>query len=211
MKDRCIIIGACKFDNSILKKNITDDDYVICADGGYDSLKKLGISPGLIVGDFDSVECEFESDVECVKLPCEKDDTDMLVAVKEGLARGFKNFLLLGGLGGRFDHTYANFCVLKYIYDSHSRAVLMNETNDVLLLGAGQRINLDNKKGKTVSVFPFGCKSCNVSYSGLKYSMKNESLFIDKPTGVSNIVCEDNSCIVVYKGLALIFLEREKF
>ena len=45
---------------------------------------------------------------EIVRLPAEKDDTDMVAALRLGLARGYRDFRLYGAAGGRIDHTIAN-------------------------------------------------------------------------------------------------------
>ena len=50
--------------------------------------------------------------METITLPVEKDLTDCEAAYNEGVVRGFNNFLLLGGTGGRFEHTFANISVM---------------------------------------------------------------------------------------------------
>ena len=71
----------------------------------------------MIVGDFASSKRPINCCSEIISLPVRKDDTDMFYAVKEGIRRGCDEFILVGATGGRLDHTYANFCVLKYIAD----------------------------------------------------------------------------------------------
>lgn len=68
----------------------------------------------MIVGDFDSYENP-HLDVETIVLPCEKDDTDTVFAVKEAIKRGFNDFLLIGVVGARLDHTLGNVSILLYL------------------------------------------------------------------------------------------------
>lgn len=62
-------------------------------------MEPLGLRPGLVVDDFDS-HPDPHLPVETITLPCEKDDTDTVYAVKESLRRGYREFLLLGAAGG---------------------------------------------------------------------------------------------------------------
>ena len=111
-KRRCVIVGAAKIENSeLLKKNIFYDDFVIGADAGYKALTNLGITPDLIVGDFDSCDTP-EFDVEVIALNPIKDCTDMEFAVERAVEKGFSDILILGATGGRLDHTFANFALL---------------------------------------------------------------------------------------------------
>ena len=87
---------------------------VIAADGGLRHLEAQGLTADLIVGDFDSLGRVPEGD-NILRHPVEKDDTDMLLAVRTGLDRGYRVFVLYGGLGGRLDHTYANLQVLNFL------------------------------------------------------------------------------------------------
>ena len=80
-------------------------DLVIAADGGYAHMG--GIKPDLVVGDFDSLGYVPDGE-SVVRHPAEKDDTDTMLAARIGIERGYRTFLLLGGVGGRLDHTLRN-------------------------------------------------------------------------------------------------------
>ena len=109
----CFIIGAGSFYG--LPVPVRDTDTVIAADGGWRVCRELSLTPSLLVADFDSLDAVPEFD-HILRLPVEKDDTDMIRAVKEGFARGETEFHLLGGMGGRrTDHTLANMQTLAYI------------------------------------------------------------------------------------------------
>ncbi|MCR5262595.1 MAG: thiamine diphosphokinase, partial [Clostridiales bacterium] len=79
------------------KIDVSDGDLVIAADAGYLYFNGKDIAPDLIVGDFDSLG-EAPSGDNVVRHPVIKDDTDMMLAVKIGLERGYRIFMLYGGI-----------------------------------------------------------------------------------------------------------------
>ena len=109
MEPICYIVGACPPGALCLAPG--RPSLVIAADQGLRHLEAAGIAPDLIVGDFDSLGTVPQG-ANVIRHPVEKDDTDMMLAVKTGLERGCRTFVLYGGLGGRLDHTYANFQTL---------------------------------------------------------------------------------------------------
>lgn len=77
-------------------------------------VQPLGVKPSLIVGDFDSHENPL-LDIETIVLPCEKDDTDTVYGIKQAIARGIDEYLLIGVVGARLDHTLGNVSMLLYL------------------------------------------------------------------------------------------------
>ena len=93
---RCVIVGGADISNYCrINGIITGEDYIIFCDSGLKHMQKLSVKPSLIVGDFDSHENP-QLDIETIVLPCEKDDTDTVFAVKEAIRRGLTDFLLIG-------------------------------------------------------------------------------------------------------------------
>lgn len=206
----CLILGSAPVeDASYVREFLEEAPYVICADGGLDLARRCGIRPDLIVGDFDSLQGSFPADVECVRLPVMKDDTDTMAAVKIALERGYESITLAGVLGGRLDHTFANFCVLQFIQQQGGKGQMADEATRVFYLSGG-KLTLRQLKGKTVSVFPFACHRCVVSYTGLLYPLTKHALYTDvSPMGVSNEITEEEATILVHEGNALIMVLME--
>ncbi len=119
----CVVVGASPTtDSAFIKPILKQADYIICADGGWNHVYRTGVSPHLIVGDFDSACDIIPKETESISLPTHKDDTDLLVAVKEGLKREYTDFVILGALGGRLTtHTVIYACCNI----SYSTAVLL--------------------------------------------------------------------------------------
>ena len=92
----CYIIGAGEC--APMDFDPGETDLLIAADGGYRAVCDAGMRPDLIVGDFDSLG-GVPTDAPVIRCPVEKDDTDTMIAIKEGLARGYQRFQIYGGLG----------------------------------------------------------------------------------------------------------------
>ena len=127
---RCIIFGAAGFDELLFP--MEKDDFVIAADGGLRHLESLGRVPDVVLGDFDSLGYT-PADGEV--FPVEKDDTDMMLAVRQALQHGYREFLIYGGLdGSRLDHTVANFQTLSYLRAHGARGYLVGKDYLVTVL-----------------------------------------------------------------------------
>ena len=111
-KTRCVVVGGADIqDYDRARGALRTDDFLIYCDSGLRHLPGLGAQPDLIIGDFDSWENP-RAAAETIVLPVVKDDTDTAYAVKEALRRGYSDFLLLGVIGGRLDHSLANLQLL---------------------------------------------------------------------------------------------------
>lgn len=209
-KQECMIIGAAPVrNNRIFKEFDPKNYYVICADAGYETALKLGISPDLIVGDFDSAKRKPNGEINCVALPVEKDVTDTMFAVTKGFSMGFRSFVLVGCLGGaRFDHSLANLEVLQYIQEHGGHGILADDTTKLFLIH-DERLRVTRMKGAVVSVFPYNGPSCTVSYTGMQYPLTHEALTCGgTPMGVSNRIMEDPAEIRVHAGTALVVVYK---
>ncbi len=205
-KQKCMIIGASPIlDGRVFQEFDPKDYFVICADGGYETALKLGVVPDLVVGDFDSAQKRPPASLRTLVLPVEKDVTDTMFAALKGLAKGLRDFVLLGCLGGpRFDHSLASIETLLYLRDHGAWGFLADERTKVFLLRE-EKLRITKLKGATVSVFPYGCPTCTVSYTGLQYPLTRGSLTVGGLLmGVSNSIVSDDAEIKVHSGTALV-------
>lgn len=200
---RCVIIaGAPGADVATVKSSVCPDDFVICADSGCVTAQRAGVTPDLIVGDFDSYTGELPAGCEIIRLCPEKDDTDAMHCVTEALSRGFRRFLLLAATGGRLDHTLGNLCLLSYLAEHGARGEIRSAHETVRLLTEGCH-RLDGRRGQTFSVLPFGCGSVTVSYEGAQYPLDHGVLRNSEPMGVSNVFISDRASVTVHNGQVL--------
>ena len=180
-------------------------DLVIAADGGFAHLG--GIKPDLVVGDFDSLGYVPDGE-QVVRHPAEKDDTDTMLAARIGIERGYRAFVLLGGVGGRLDHTLANIQTLAFLREHGARAALIGEGETITLL---QNESLRFRAGMsgTVSVFSYGTTAYGVYERGLAYTLTDATLTDANPLGVSNaftgapaeVSVREGRLVVLYAGL----------
>lgn len=161
---------------SFLENTDFDEAFVICADGGYKHAVRLGIKPDLWLGDSDSLnDCESVIDAkEILHFPARKDNTDTDLAVEAALERGFCEIVILGALGGRLDHEFSHFCLLKKILMHGGTGVLLDEKNEITMKDKSFMLYPNEKK--YISFFPFGDEVHNFSIKGLRYEAENMTL-----------------------------------
>ena len=56
-KKRCVIIGSAPVDElerHFIGKQVFPEDFLVCADGGYETARRLELKPDLLIGDLDS-------------------------------------------------------------------------------------------------------------------------------------------------------------
>ena len=201
MKPVCIIAGAGEYFAQPISPK--PGDYVIAADGGFLHLRALNVRIDEVIGDFDSTG--FLPDHPFVKrLPVEKDDTDMLFALREGLSRGYEEFHLFGGTGGRLDHTLANIQCLVWLARGGKRGYLYGDGYIVTAL-CGGRLSLGALDSGVVSVLAQDERAEGVCIRGLRYALEDGCLTNDFPIGVSNEFIGRPAEITVRKGVVLVY------
>ena len=184
-----------------------EGDLVIAADAGYRTCLALGIAPDLVVGDFDSMEAPADFP-DILRAPVEKDDTDTLLAVKEGLRRGCGTFHLYGCAGGRLDHTLANLQTLLYLRRQGARGYLYD---GAFTYTAIENEGIEIPRGREwalLSVFCLGGDAGGVTERGVQYPLTEAALTAGFPLGVSNHILEDTARVSVARGALLIGWER---
>jgi thiamine pyrophosphokinase len=195
---RAVIIGSGEIKNyEYIKSKINSGDFIICADGGYNHARKMGIEPDVLIGDFDSAS-GFESVKNRIEYPVRKDFTDGELAVMYAVEHGYEDGLLLAMTGDRFDHTMADVLLLTRF----KHGAVVDDNNEIYLLR--DEIRISGKKGQTVSIIPL-CKDAEgITTSGLEYPLTNETLYFASSRGVSNVMLDEECSISIKKGTALI-------
>ena len=182
-KGICYLVGAMPLEN-VPPPSPTPDDLLIAADRGYATLTALGLSPDVVIGDFDSLGTVPEHP-NLIKLPCEKDDTDMGFALNYALGLGYTRFLLLGGLGGRLDHTMANLQLLNALSKRGAVGILAGDGQAATVITNGSFSFSPTCAGYCSVYCVSGCAH-GVTLEGLKYPLVDASLSGDYPIGTSN-------------------------
>ncbi|MBQ3270730.1 MAG: thiamine diphosphokinase [Clostridia bacterium] len=187
-------------------------DFILCADGGWELACRAGVRPDWVIGDFDS--SEEPGNVRTERVPVEKDDTDTMLCLKRGIALGYGEILIIGGFGGRFDHTLANIQTLHYAAAHHVRAELRDGEqhwaaavrDGALRVSAPRPIHGGAVK---LSVFALSDVCRGVCIRGTHYDAEGITLTNAFPLGVSNSFARDSAEIVVAEGTLLVTVCEE--
>lgn len=217
MLNRCVIITS--YQSALLNGSweYRSDDFIICADGGYSHARAAGIVPHLVIGDFDSIDYAYiKNDLarsgltECriARVAAEKDDTDTMICVKYGIEQGYDEFIILGGLGGRLDHTVANLQTMCYAVEHRKTIWFLDGKNRATLRAPGS-LSIEARKDCKISLFAFGESCEGVTISGVKYPLRDHLLKNDFPLGVSNEFIEKKAEISHTSGKLLIILSQD--
>ena len=186
LKERCVIVGGADINNyGYIRSLLRADDYVIFCDSGLKHMDRLSARPGLIVGDFDSHDRP-GLDVETIVLPRAKDDTDSVFAAKEALRRGFEDFLLIGVVGARLDHTLANVSILLQLDSLGKRGCIVDDYSEMEIVSE-EAVYVD-ESFSYFSLLNIDGSARGVSIEGAKFPLKDAEISCEYQYGVSNEV-----------------------
>jgi thiamine pyrophosphokinase len=198
----CVIIAGGDLPGNI---EIPEQALVICADCGLRHAQRLGITPDIIVGDFDSYTEALPQDAEILRLPVEKDVTDTMQAVLYGAERGCEEFHIYGVFGGaRIDHSIANLQMLHTMHTRGLRGIFHHDKTIVETQSPADGVRQYPRFHGDLSVFSLTDVSDGVTIRGCKYCVAGITLSNSFPLGVSNCITADFAEISVEKGLLLI-------
>lgn len=202
--EKCVIF--CAGDLDALVSPISPEDFLIAADGGLRYMEALGLKPDAVVGDFDSLGY---IPAGAYTFPVKKDDTDLILAVRMGLARGCRTFLLYGCLGGpRLDHTVAALQTLLFLAERGAVGYLAGGGYLITAVKNGALVFPPAAKG-IVSVFCLGQDARGVFLDGVEYPLQDAVLTAGYPLGVSNHFIGTQARLSVADGSLLILWDRE--
>ncbi|WP_036611643.1 thiamine diphosphokinase [Oribacterium sp. P6A1] len=228
---KCIIVGAGDFFGMPVLPG--EGDYVIAADAGYENLKRLGIKPDLIVGDFDSMhvagvkgttgdvkDLDIFADAETAeyihhlkKLDLDgvetrvidpvKNDPDMMACVRIGLEKGIREFHIIGGTGKRIDHSIANLQILAFLAMQGARGYLYSSSQITTAI-RNTTVRFPKEMKGYFSAFSYSDRSLGVTEKGFKYIIKDVTLNNLTPTGLSNEFVGTEAEISVREGTLIL-------
>ena len=205
---RCVIVGGADISNyDRIIAHIKSDDFVIFCDSGLKHMEKLAVKPSLIVGDFDSHENP-HLDVETIVLPCEKDDTDTVFAVKEAIKRGYKEFLLIGVIGARLDHTLGNVYILELLDELGLNGRIIDDYSEMELVSQEPAYIEDSYA--YFSLINITGIAKGITIDNAKYPLKDGEIKCGYQYGVSNeVLMGQKAMVIVDKGKLLLIKDNK--
>ncbi len=217
-RDCYIFTGGQVFAETLaaLGVSVAEDALVIAADSGYLSAKRLGVRCDMLLGDLDSLdktsltECELDEIEKIIVSPI-KDDTDTQLAVDTAISRGAERIYIIGGLGGRLDHTLSSVFLLEYIAEKGIECVMTDGRNRVRLMRAsGEKQTLRVERGyKYLSLISLSDKCCGVSISGVYYPLECVDITRRYSYAVSNEITADFATVTLRDGVMLVIESRD--
>ena len=196
---RCFIFAAGTFYG--LRERPAPGDLVIAADAGFQTCRKAGIVPDLLLGDFDSMDQPADF-ANIHRSPVEKDDTDTMLAVKTALEQGCDTVYIYGGTGGkRLDHTLANLQTLLFLRRRGARGYLYD--NDFVWTAIeNESLTVERTvEWGLFSAFCLGDRAEGIDETGFQYPLRDAVLTPEFPLGVSNHILENTASITVRRGV----------
>ncbi len=183
--------------NLIKNKNV---DFVIAVDGGYDYLYNEGITPNIVIGDFDSIKSELDG-VKTVELNMSKDYTDFEFVINyiEKEHNNFVNCFVVGFMSSkRPEHFYNNLMLIRPNF------YYISENTNIFLLTPGEHVL---NAPHYISFFAFEDVK-NLTLDRFKYPLKNYELLKSDNVGISNEIEGETGEVSFKKGKLLVFLSN---
>ena len=205
---RCVIVGGADIGNyDCIRSSLLEDDFIVFCDSGLKHLEALQVKPGLIVGDFDSHDNP-RLDVETIVLPCEKDDTDTVFAVKEAVKRGFDDFLLIGVVGARLDHTLGNVSILLYLDSIGKKGIIIDDYSKMEIV-SNEPVYVEDSYA-FFSLINITGTAKDVTIENAKYPLEHAEITCEYQYGVSNEVIPGRTAKIIISDGKLLLIKVRK-
>ncbi|MBR0091118.1 MAG: thiamine diphosphokinase [Lachnospiraceae bacterium] len=202
---RCVIIGGAPVgDYDRIRERLRADDFFVFCDSGLRHLEHLRVAPSLIVGDFDSHENP-QLDAETIVLPSVKDDTDTVYAVKEAVQRGYDDFLLIGVIGARLDHTLGNVSLLLYLDSLGKTGCILDDYSEMELV-SGKPVFVSDRY-PFFSLLNITGEAKGITVTGAKYPLTDAEISCEYQYGISNEVLPGETATVSVRQGKLLLIK----
>jgi len=181
-------------------------DNIICADGGANSAKKLGIIPDLIIGDLDSITAQnkdYYSGKCKITLIRRQNDTDVEKALKFLIKNKFSEVILLGATGDRLDHSICNLGIVLKFHNKINISILHKKS---ILRAYKGKIELPAVRCEIISFYGFNART-KITSKGLKFPLNNMALPFGKRESTSNVATRNKVSLEIKGGI--IFVIRD--
>jgi thiamine pyrophosphokinase len=206
-----VIAAGEENDLELVRRECAGASLLLCADGGYTLCKRAGVMPSVVLGDLDSIEPEDLANlqVEVLRFPRDKNESDLELTLLEAHRRGATSVRILGALGGRLDHALFNLvAVLSRAQELGLPATIVAAGTEARLLSE-QSVTIPDRCGWTCSLVALSPQVDHISLHGFLYSLDRETLHQRETRGLSNVVLEDGATITVGAGrLLCLFIEK---
>lgn len=204
MREAVVLANGAPPSHEALQGALARASLFVCADGGANTARALGVRPAAIVGDFDSITpetLEHFSDVVQIRDPGD-DRTDSEKAIDYVLGRNrFQQITLMGGSSGRLDHEMEHIALMRKYLD---RVRIVIESGFGRAYVASKDVKLECRPGTVVSFFAVGAPARGVTTVHLRYPLENRTMELGVQDSVSNVVDATPAWIRFKRGTLLV-------
>jgi len=210
MKNRGVLfLNGVIEDDEFVKNQMLKDDYIVAVDGGLNHIERLGLTPNLILGDFDSVNYQkaLQTRAEIQKYSPDKNATDGEIAINYVIDQGYKEVMIIGALGNRIDHMLSNIYMLEKLSDAGIKASIKDINSEVYLLKEPMQLLKGNYR--YFSVIPMTSKITGLSIKNARYELEAVVMKRVESVGISNEFTHEIVELRIKTGKALIIKSME--
>lgn len=190
---------------------------VVGADGGALQALRMGLRPDVALGDGDSLTPAdlallAELGIPFRRVPAEKDESDLELAVRLALASDAGELVILAALEGpRIEHSLASLSLLALPELAGRPVCLVDERSTIRLLRGGVGtgcLTVSGERGDYVSLLPWGGDAEGVSTEALRYPLRDEPLLVGPSRGLSNELTAGTATVRLRRGALLVVHTR---
>jgi thiamine pyrophosphokinase len=207
-----LVAAAASHGSAALVASLAEThDLVVAVDGGGTLCAEAGVSPDVVIGDFDSLDATTlerlrEGGSEIITFPADKDQTDLELALAVTRERLAAAVTVTAATGHRLDHTLATLAALVGAADLRPQ-VIEPALSVWVLHPSGRRQLSVQGRGGTLSLSAWGAP-CVVSAGGLKWPLVRQTLSPESGLGVSNVITAGSADLEVFEGALLVIAPR---
>jgi thiamine pyrophosphokinase len=221
-KTSALLIANGQIENPVLLMelltnlyNFNNEFLIVSVDGALKNCFYLKLVPDIVIGDMDSI-CE--NDIKIlktskpkalfIKSSCEKDESDTQLAMEFLVKNNIKNIILVGALGKRMDHSFANLLNISSEKLEYTEIKIIDESYEFSVLR--QSTEITGTIGNTLSIFSLTPETYFIDTDGLKYKLHEEILLFCPIRGLSNIIEKEKVRLDFKDGVLLLMKEIRK-
>ncbi len=191
---------------------------IMAADRGLFYAEQAGLMPHYILGDFDSLpkgilDKYLDKDIKIRTYPPEKDYTDTHLALLWAVEEGAEMVTIVGGMGSRFDHSFANIGLLSMLLEQGVKGEILDPHNRIFMMdkehSGDVRIQKQKDCEEYISLIPYTEKVTGITLKGFKYPLDKETLRIGISRGISNELEEEEGLISIEEGILIVCISKD--
>jgi len=208
-----IVSGGDPPSYELIREELKDSSFLICADSGGECLYRYNIIPNFLMGDFDSISREvlefFRAQENCIidTYPKDKDFTDTELVLNKAVDLGAKEIVFLGCTGTRIDHLMGNIGMILKCLKLNIKAYIKDNNNSIEI--TDKPIRLKKEKGTIFSLQAYCDKVKDLNIKGAKFELKHYELALGDPRTISNEFLNKDVNIDFKSGTLLIFYSKD--